>query len=122
MVYAMAFAAFLAFPAFLQGQTLTLNEAIHLAEAHNRSLQIAQLDRRKAADEASVARTYHFPSFSLTALGSQPFAHLGLTLPQGSLATFPNVGPIPRKNTTLQGPLKRSGIFIANATQQLSQQ
>ena len=63
MTYALVFAAFFVFPPLLQGQTLTLNEAIHLAEAHNRSLQIAQLDQRKTADEASEARSYRFPHF-----------------------------------------------------------
>ena len=120
--YAVAFAAFLVSPAFLRGQTLTLNEAIHLAEAHNRSLQIAQLDQRKAADEASVARSYRFPSFSLTAFGLQSLSSLGLTFPVGSLGTYPNVGPIPGRTTTLQGPLKPAGIFFANVTQPLSQQ
>ena len=122
MRYAVVFTAFLVFPAFLQGQTLTLNEAIHLAEAHNRSLQIAQLDQRKAADEASVARSYRLPVFSLTAIGSQSLSSLGLTLPLGSLGTYPNVGPIPGKTTTLQGPLKPAGIFFANITEPLSQQ
>ena len=117
-----ALATFLLLPAFVHGQTLTLNDAINLAETHNRALQVAQLDQRKAADETNVARTYRLPSFSLTALGSQPFSHLGLTLEQGSLGIYPNVGPIPGKTTTLQGPLKPSGIFFANITQPLSQQ
>ena len=122
MTYALVSAAFLVFPPLLQGQTLTLNEAIHLAEAHNRTIQVAQLDQRKTADEASVARSYRFPSFSLTAIGAQPFSSLGLTFPLGSLGTYPNVGPIPGKTTTLQGPLKPAGIFFANATQPLLQQ
>ena len=122
MSYAVAFAAFLVFPASLQGQTLPLNEAIHLAEAHSRSLQIKQLDQRKAADETSMARSYRFPSFSLTAIGSQSLSRLGLTFPLGSLGTYPNVGPIPGKTTTLQGPLKPTGIFFANITEPLSQQ
>ncbi|HKW62898.1 MAG TPA: TolC family protein [Candidatus Acidoferrum sp.] len=108
--------------AFAQGQTLTLNDAINLAETHNRALQVAKLDQRKAADEASVARSYRLPSFSSTALGSQPFSQLGLTFPRGSLGTYPNVGPIPGKTTTLRGPLKLSGIFFANITQPLAQQ
>jgi len=122
MTYALVSAAFFVFPPLLQGQTLTLNEAIHLAEAHNRTIQVAQLDQRKAADEASVARSYRFPSFSLTALGAQSLSQLGLTFPLGSLGTYPNVGPIPAKTTTLQGPLKPAGIFFANVTQPLSQQ
>ena len=119
---AVVFTAFLVFPPFLQGQTLTLSEAIHLAEAHNRSLQIAQLDQRRAADETSVARSYRLPVFSLTAVGSQSLSSLGLTFPMGSLGTYPNVGPIPGTATTLQGPLKPSGIFYANITEPLSQQ
>ena len=122
MSYVPAFAAFLVFPAFLHGQTLTLNEAIHLAEAHNRAIQVAKLDQRKTADEASVARSYRFPSFSLTALASQSLSQVGLTFPLGSLGTYPNVGPIPGKTTTLEGPLKPAGIFFANVTQPLSQQ
>ena len=122
MTYALVFAASFVFPRLLQGQTLTLNEAIHLAEAHNRSVQVARLDQRKAADEASVARSYRLPSFSLTAIGAQPLSSLGLTFPLGSLGTYPGVGPIPGKTTTLQGPLKPAGIFFANVTQPLSQQ
>ena len=63
MSYVPAFAAFLVFPAFLQGQTSTLNEAIHPAEAHNRAIQVAKLNQRKTADEASEARSYRFPHF-----------------------------------------------------------
>jgi outer membrane protein TolC len=122
MSYAAAFAAFVVFPALPQGQTLTLNGAIQLAEAHNRSLQIAHLDRRKAADEASVARSYRLPVFSLTAIGSQSLSSLGLTFPWGSLGTYPNVGPIPGTTTTLKGPLKPAGIFYANITEPRSQQ
>lgn len=118
-----ALATFLLLPvAFVQGQTLTLNDAIKLAETHNRALQVAQLDQRKAADETSVTRSYRLPSFSLTALGSQSLSRLGLTFEKGSLGTYPNVGPIPGQTTTLQGPLKPAGIFFANITQPLSQQ
>lgn len=117
-----ALTAFLLLPAFVQGQTLTLNDAIKLAETHNRALQVAQLDQRKAADETSVARSYRLPSFSSTALGSQSLSQLGLTFPRGSLGTYPNVGPIPGTTTTLQGPLKPAGILYANITQPLSQQ
>lgn len=115
-------ATFLLLPALVQGQTLTLNDAINLAETHNRALQVARLDQRKTADETSVARSYRWPLFSSTALGSQSLSHLGLTLEKGSLGIYPNVGPIPGTTTTLQGPLKPAGVFYANITQPLSQQ
>src|SRR5262249_19800499 len=92
-----------------------------LAERHDRALQVAQLDQRKAADEASVARTYRLPSFSSTALRSQSLSRLGLTFEKGSLGTYPNVGPIPGHTTTVGGPLKPAGIFFVNITEPLSQ-
>lgn len=117
-----ALATLLPFLPFARCQTLTLSDAINLAATHNRALQVAQLDQRKAADETSVARSYRLPSFSSTVLGSQSLSRLGLTFEKGSLGTYPNVGPIPGTTTTLQGPLKPAGIFYANITQPVSQQ
>lgn len=103
------------------GQTLTLNEAIKVAEANNRTILIAQLERRKALEDVFLAHTRRLPSFSFTALGSQPLSHLGLTLEKGSLGTYPTVGPIPGRTTTLTNPLEPAGIFFANIAEPLSQ-
>jgi outer membrane protein len=103
-------------------RVLTLDDAIEAAEANNRAIRIAQLEREKALDQVQVARTYRLPTFSLIALGSQSLSRLGLTLDQGSLGVFPNVGPIPGKTTTLESPLRVGGIFFANVSQPLSQQ
>ena len=105
-----------------QSQVLTLDEAVKAAENNNRSIRVAQLERQKAFDEVGVARTYRFPTFSLTALGAQPLSRLGLTLEKGSLGTYPSVGPIPGRTTTLESPLRVAGIFFANVAQPLSQQ
>ena len=109
-------------PGLLDGEMLTLQEVIQNAESNNRAIRAAELERSKALDEVNVARTYRLPAFSLTVLGSQSLAHLGLTLPQGSLGVYPNVGPIPGKTTTLAGPLQPGGIFYASVAQPLSQQ
>jgi outer membrane protein TolC len=85
--------------------TLTLDDAINAAEANNRTIRVAQLEREKALDQVQVARTYRLPTFSLIALGSQSLTRLGLTLGKGSLGSYPNVGPIPGKTTTLESPL-----------------
>src|SRR5262245_54779953 len=103
-------------------RALTLDDAIKAAEANNRAIRIAQLEREKAFDQVQVARTYRLPTFSLIALGSQSLTRLGLTLEQASLGVYPNVGPIPGKTTTLESPLKVGGIFFANVSQPLSQQ
>ena len=109
-------------PGPLSGEMLTLQQAIQSAEANNRAIRAAELERSKAQEEVNVARSYRLPAFSLTVLGSQSLAHLGLTLPLGSLGVYPNVGPIPGRTTTLTGPLQPSGIFYASVAQPLSQQ
>jgi hypothetical protein len=109
-------------PAFVQGQTLTLQQAIELAEANNRTIRAVRLERAKALSEVKVARTYRLPAFSVAALGSQSLASLGLTFPQGSLGVYPGTGPIPGEATTLTSPLQPAGIFYASVTQPLSQQ
>jgi outer membrane protein TolC len=103
-------------------KALTLDDAIKAAEANNRTIRVAQLEREKALAQVQVARTYRLPTFSLIALGSQSLTRLGLTLDKGSLGIYPNVGPIPGKTTTLESPLRVGGIFFANVAQPLSQQ
>ena len=109
-------------PGLLDGETLTLREAIQDAEANNRAIRAGELERSRAQEEVNVARTYRLPVFSLIALGSQSLAHLGLTFPQGSLGVYPNIGPVPGETTTLAGPLQPGGIFYGSVAQPLSQQ
>lgn len=109
-------------PGLVNGETLTLQQAIEGAQANNRAIRAARLESAKALTEVNVARTYRLPAFSVAALGSQSLAHLGLTFPQGSLGDYPGTGPIPGKSTTLTGPLQPAGIFYASVTQPLSQQ
>jgi outer membrane protein TolC len=109
-------------PAVIDGEVLTLREAIQNAAANNRGIRVAELERGKALDEVQVARTYRLPVFSLQALGSQSLTQLGLTLERGSLGVYPNVGPIPGNTTTLASPLRPAAIVYASIGQPLSQQ
>lgn len=109
-------------PGLVNGETLTLQQAIGAAETNNRAIRSARLESTKALTEVNVARTYRLPVFSVAALGSQSLAHLGLTFPLGSLGVYPGIGPIPGKSTTLTGPLQPAGIFYASVAQPLSQQ
>src|SRR5215467_8186210 len=109
-------------PVASYGQAVTLGDAIRLAEANNRTIQIAELDRRKAQDDRSSVRTHRWPIFSITALGSQPLSQVGVTLERGSLGVYPTDGPIPGQTTTLQGPLTFGFIGYASIAQPLTQQ
>lgn len=80
----LSFALLFCAPVLGDCQTLTLDYAIRAAEANNRAILASHLEKKKALAELSVARTHRLPIFSFTALGSQPFSHLGLTLEKGS--------------------------------------
>ena len=114
--------AIICVPWLLGGETLTLQQAISAAAENNRAIRAAHLEHDKAVREVNVARTYRLPIFSVSALGSQSLAHLGLTFPLGSLGVYPGIGPVPGKTTTLTGPLQPAGILYASVAQPLSQQ
>src|SRR5262249_17344087 len=82
-------------PAALNGQVLTLSDAVGIAQANNREIRIAELEREKAVAEVKVAEDQRLPVFSVIALGSQPLTQLGITLERGSLGVYPADGPIP---------------------------
>jgi outer membrane protein len=109
-------------PSVGHGQVITLDEAVHTAETHDRSVQIAALEREKAMREVDIARTRRLPIFSVTALGSQPLTQLGVTLERGSLGVYPHDGPIPGQTTTLTSPLRFGFIGYASVAQPLTQQ
>src|SRR5262245_15175836 len=109
-------------PASLHAQVTTLDQAVRAAEAANRTIQIAQLEREKAVRDAKAAGTHRWPVFSVTALGSQPLSQLGVTLERGSLGVYPNDGPIPGRTTTLESPLRFGFIGYASVAQPLTQQ
>jgi outer membrane protein len=109
-------------PGLADGETLTVQQAIAAAETNNRAIRAARLEHDKAIKDVNVARTYRLPGFSVSALGSQSLAHIGLTFPLGSLGIYPGIGPIPGKTTTLSGPLQPAGILYASIAQPLSQQ
>ena len=109
-------------PHLSHGQVITLSEAVHIAESHDRSIQVAELERDKALRAVGVAETQRFPIFSITALGSQPLTQLGITLERGSLGVYPSDGPIPGQTTTLESPLRFGFIGYASVAQPLTQQ
>jgi outer membrane protein len=112
----------LGFPTPVYAQVTTLPEAIHAAEAANRTIQIAAIEHQKALRAVETAKTHRFPVLSVTALGSQPLKQLGITLERGSLGVYPFDGPIPAETTTLVSPLRFGFIGYASVAQPLTQQ
>ena len=60
-------------PGLVHGQTLTLQQAIESAEANNRAIGSARLERAKALSEVKVART------GLTVTAKEGYYPIGLS-------------------------------------------
>ncbi len=73
-----------------ESAVLTLEQAVNIAQANNRSVKNAQLFASIDDDQIAEARTYRFPSISLYALGSQLLTPVNFTFQQGAFGTFPH--------------------------------
>ncbi len=88
-------------------EALTLDRAVAIALEANRDLLDADLQIRR--DEAAVAdaKTKRLPSLDLHALSGQTISNVSITVPGGSLGTYPGTGPLPGADTKItsdQGP------------------
>ena len=102
-------------------QLLTLDEAIHIAIANNRSLKVANLEVEKAKWQVAEIKTKRLPSFSGEILGSQLLSEVSFNFPGGSLGDIPGVGPFPTTDTRITTPRKPIAYVVGQAMQPLSQ-
>jgi len=100
---------------------LTLNEAIQIALANNRSLRIAALEVDKSKWEIAEFKTKRLPAFSGTVFGSQLLNELSFTFKEGAFGSFPATGPIPNKDTKITTPRRPTAYVVGQVTQPLSQ-
>lgn len=100
---------------------LSLEEAIHLAIANNRSLQIASLDVVKSKWQIAEFKTKRLPSLSTTVLGSELLNELSFTFKEGTFGNFPSTGPIPNKDTKITTPRQPTAYVVGQVSQPLSQ-
>src|SRR5689334_20654031 len=100
---------------------LTLDDAVQLALANNRSLQIANLEVEKSKWQIAETKTKRLPSFSASVLGSQLLNTLAFTFKEGAFGTFPGTGPVPAKDTDITTPRRPTAYVVGQANQPLSQ-
>jgi outer membrane protein TolC len=102
-------------------RVLTLDEAIQLAIANNRTLKIASLEMDKSKWQIAEVKTQRLPSFSATVLRSQLLNEVDFTFPAGSFGSYPGIGPIPSTETKVTTPRRPIAFISGQATQPLSQ-
>jgi outer membrane protein TolC len=100
---------------------LTLDEAIRLAVADNRSLKIASLEVDKSKWQIAEVKTKRLPSFSGSVLGSQLLNEVSFNFPAGAFGEIPGVGPFPSTDTKITTPRQPIAYVMSQATQPLSQ-
>ena len=105
-----------------KADVLTLDQAVNLAQAHNRLVKNAQLVMSIDDDRLAAARTYRFPSLKLSALGSQLLTPVNFTFEKGAFGTFPGIGPVPAQNTDIHTPLRPTFYGVVQVLQPISQQ
>ena len=94
---------------------LTLDEAIQIALAHNRSLSIADLEIDKSRWQLSEFKAKALPSWSTTATGSMLLTPVAFTFKKGDFGRYPGIGPIPRRRHQDHHPAPADGIYYQPA-------
>src|SRR6266566_4683530 len=93
---------------------LTLEEAVTMARARNRGLQIQTLKVTEQERRVAQARADAFPQLAADGYYSRASKTQGIVLPTGSLGISTGVGPIPTSDVTIAQGGKN--LFLASAT------
>src|SRR5262245_41907341 len=101
-------------------QKLSLDEAITLALAHNRTVANAAIEVDKAEHDIADARSRRLPSFTIESQASQLLQPVDVTFSRGAFGTIPGIGPLPAEDATIRTPAKLSLILDAQASQPLT--
>jgi outer membrane protein len=97
-------------------------EAIQLALAHNRSIQIAAVDVKRADAEIKAASTKRLPNFAVFAEGGETLSQPSLYIHAGALG-LANGTPIPAQNAKISSSGQAPSAFASvQALEPLTQQ
>jgi outer membrane protein TolC len=101
---------------------LTLDAAIDTARRHNHLVANTQRDVARAEARAAALRTHRLPALRLDAFGGRLLQDLDFTIPKGTLGTFPQLGALPPKDSTITAKADWFGAGAATLGQPLTQQ
>jgi outer membrane protein TolC len=120
-VVALALLAGMPIMSSAQTRTVTLEEAIRMAQQQNRTVRMARLKVTEAQAKLTQARADYFPRVTNESHALHMDDRQSLTIPQGSLGTSTQNQQIPNKDVALE--LGKQNIFISTTTaaQPLSQ-
>jgi len=100
---------------------LTIDDAVATAMKGNRRVQSSVLDVSRAGEGTADVKTGRLPHFQAYVLGGEALNSIKFTIPQGTLGTYPGIGPIPGQNAKIRTPQTFTGLVLGQATQPVSQ-
>ena len=104
------------------GEILSVDDAVKIALAENRTLKIVSLNLDVQNQKLAADKTRRLPSFNTYAFGSELLSPISYFIPQGQFGCcYPGIGPIPSQNTYLTTPSKPTATVLATASQPLIQ-
>jgi outer membrane protein TolC len=109
-------------PTDTEAPVLTLEDAVSLALSNNRLVKNSALEAQKYDFRVSTARTRRLPQFQVAVLGGELMHSFDFTFDQGAFGTYPGVGPIPGKQTTIRQPARFTTYTTGAIDQPITQQ
>lgn len=109
-------------PTDTETPVLTLEDAVSLALSNNRMVKNSALEVQKYDFRVSTARTRRLPQFQFAVLGGELMHSFDFTFDQGAFGTYPGVGPIPGKQTTIRQPARFTTYTTGAIDQPITQQ
>jgi outer membrane protein TolC len=101
---------------------LTLDEAVNLALAHNRSIEQAALNASGLDDALKAARTQRLPQFKFSSTTGVMLTRPTITFDRGAFGDYPGIGPIPDNNVSISSPRKLTAMLSSEMNVPLTQQ
>lgn len=101
-------------------ETLTLDQALSIAQGNNRQIKIAKQGEFSANDQILAARTQRYPQFNVQLTGGGLLTPVTVTFDQGVFGTVDGV-LIPNENKAITTGVKATGMAVVQAYQPLSQ-
>jgi outer membrane protein len=98
---------------------LTVDQAVQIALANNRSLKIVSLNVDSSKEKLAAEKTRRLPAFNTYILASQVLQPFSFTVPAGQFGTYPGIGPIPATTTPITTPSQPTAYVFATASQPL---
>ena len=101
---------------------LSVDDAVKIALADNRTLKIVSLNLDVHKEKLAADKTRRLPSFNTYIFASELLSPISYFIPAGQFGCcYPGIGPIPAQNTYLTTPSKPTATVLASASQPLIQ-